>query len=246
MRGLRLHVIACPSLKPELEMLARECGNEISFRHPEMSLHQRSAAALNAALQSSIDDAGEVDAVAVAYGLCNRGVVGLTARTRKLVLPRAHDCIGMLLGSGRRYLDQLEAQPGTYFQSAGWLEHAQPDARQPDFTFGPTSNVTRERLVERYGEENADYLLGEFEGFTKHYDRLAYIATPMAETARWQGEAEALAKARGWTFERLEGDTGWLKRLLEGDWAEDEFLVVRPGERVALATDERLLCAVTA
>ena len=243
MRRLKLRVVACPSLKPELEMLARVCGNQIVFRHPEMALHQRSAPALNAALQAAIDEAGDVDAVAIAYGLCNRGVVGLRARACKLVLPRAHDCIGMLLGSGRRYLDQLSARPGTYFQSAGWLEHAQPDTRQPDFTFGPTSNVSRERLVERYGEDNADYLLAEFERFTRHYDRLAYITTPVAEAAVWEKKAEALAKARGWAFERLEGDMGWLRRLLDAKWPEEEFLVVQPGERVALASDERLLRA---
>lgn len=237
----RLAVIACPSLKPELTMLAATCGNEVTFRHLDMALHERSAAALHDALQTSVDETQDADTVAIAYGLCNRGVVGLTARAAPLVIPRAHDCIGILLGSAKRYRDELAGQPGTYFQSAGWLEHAQPDARQPDFTFGPTTNVTRERLVDRYGEDNADYLLKEFEGFTKHYERLAYIATPSPDAVRWQGEAERLAEQRGWRFERLEGDTGWLRRLLAGDWTDDEFLVVRAGERVTMTSDERLI-----
>jgi len=239
----RLHVIACPSLKPELAMLAAESANEIALRHLEMALHQRSAPALHEALQTAIDEADGADAVVIAYGLCNRGVVGLKARAVPVVIPRAYDCIGLLLGSGRRYRSQLEAQPGTYFQSAGWLEHAQPDARQPDFTFGPNSNVTRERLVERYGEDNADYLLAEFEGFTKHYERLAYIATAVPGAAHWQQEAEALAAKRAWRFERLEGDVGWLRRLVDGIWNADEFLVLRPGERVAQTADERLIAS---
>ena len=239
----RLHVIACPSLQPELEMLAAESGNDLTFRHLDMALHQRSAVALHDALQAAIDEITTVDAVAIAYGLCNRGVVGLKARALPLVIPRAHDCIGMLLGSTKRYRDQLAAQPGTYFQSAGWLEHAQSDVRQPDFTFGPNTNATRERLVERYGEDNADYLLAEFESFTKHYERLAYIATPVPGAVHWQNEAEALAAGHAWRFERLEGDTGWLRRLLDGAWNDEEFLIVRPGERVALSNDETLLRA---
>ena len=238
---LRLAVIACPSLKPELTMLAAQCANEVSLRHLEMALHQRSAAVLHQALQQAIDAVDAADTVAIAYGLCNRGVVGLKARTVPLVIPRAHDCIGILLGSGLRYRDELAREPGTYFQSAGWLEHAQPDVRQPDFTFGPNSNVTRERLAEKYGEENADYLVEQFESFTKHYERLAYIATAAPESARRQAEAAALAAQRAWRFERLEGDAGWLRRLLAGNWNESEFLIVRPGERVALAYDDSLI-----
>ena len=80
MERLRLRVIACSSLRPELEMLAASAKTEITVRHLEMGLHQRSAAALREALQSAIDEA-DGDAVAIGYGLCNRGVVGLQARS---------------------------------------------------------------------------------------------------------------------------------------------------------------------
>jgi hypothetical protein len=243
MDRLRLTVIACSSLRPELEMLAAEAKTAVTFRHLEMGLHERSAGALHGALQSAIDEVADGDAIAVGYGLCNRGVVGLKARRMPVVIPRAHDCIGMLLGSSRRYLAQLEAQPGTYFQSAGWLENSQTNVRQPNFTFGPNSNVTRERLVERYGEENADYLLEQFDGFTRHYDRLAYIATPAPASARWEAAAREIAGKRNWKFERLVGDLGWLRRLLDAEWNESEFLTVRPGERVVLTCDELLIGA---
>jgi hypothetical protein len=246
MDRLRLTVIACSSLRPELEMLAAEAKTAVTFRYLEMGLHQRSAGALHDELQSAIDGAvidDRCDAIAIGYGLCNRGVIGLQARALPVVLPRAHDCIGMLLGGSRRYLAQLEAQPGTYFQSAGWLENSSANVRQPNFTFGPNSNVTRERLVERYGEEDADYLLEQFDGFTRHYDRLAYIATPVSASARWEETAKKIAASRNWKFERLPGDLGWLRRLLDGEWNEREFLTLRPGERVVSTFDERLIGA---
>ncbi len=247
MDRLRLCVMACPSFQPELEMLAVEVKTAITFRHLEMGLHERSAGALRDALQSAIDREADdrCDAIAIGYGLCHHGIVGLRARTVPVVIPRAHDCIGMLLGSNRCYLAQLEAQPGTYFQSAGWLENssANGDVRQPNFTFGPNSNVTRERLIERYGEENADYLLGQFDGFTRHYERLAYIATPVPASARWEVAAKETAGNRNWKFERLPGDLGWLRRLLNAEWNEREFLTLRPGERVVLTFDELLIGA---
>jgi hypothetical protein len=195
-------------------------------------------------LQGEIDEAAHCDAVVLGYGLCNRGVVGLKARMLPMVIPRAHDCIGMLLGSSRRYLAQLETQPGTYFQSAGWLENSPVgDVRQPNFTFGPNSNVTRERLIERYGEDNADYLQGQFYGFTRHYERLAYIATDVPASDCWEEAARNNAAGRHWKFERIAGDLGWLRRLLNAEWNESEFLTVRPGERVVLRFDESLIGA---
>jgi hypothetical protein len=247
MSRLRLHVIACPVFQRELELLAPSAKSETQLRHLEMGLHEGSADTLRVALQAAIDGvvAGQSDAVAIAYGVCNRGVVGLQARALPVVIPRAHDCIGMLLGSSRCYLAQLEAQPGTYFQSAGWLEHspANGEIRRQDLTFGPNANVTREQLAEKYGEDNADYLLEEFRNFKQHYQRLAYIATPVPESARWEAAAREIASQRGWKFERLAGDLGWLRRLLDADWNEREFLVLKPGERVGLRSDAGLIGA---
>lgn len=241
----RISVIACPSLQPDLQILAAKLKNQIGFHHLESGLHERPPHELNKALQTAIDQTTDYDAVAVAYGLCSRSIADLQARDIPVVIPRAHDCIGLMLGSAKRYLGQTRKNPGTYFQSAGWLKavHGGP---QPQFTFGPNSNVTREKLVEKYGEEAADFLLEEFANFTRHYDRLAYISTPADEGGKWEAEARGLAAERKWNFARLEGDTGWMKRMLEGDWQDDEFLVIKPGERVILTADERLIAAAAA
>jgi hypothetical protein len=245
MNRLRLLVIACPVFQRELEVLATEARTGFTTRHLDMGLHERSADNLRAALQAAVDEVapGQGDAIALAYGLCNRGIVGLQARALPVVIPRAHDCIGMLLGGTRCYLAQLESQPGTYFQSAGWLEHSPANGgmRQQNLPFGPGSTITREQLVEKYGEENADYLLEQFTNLTRHYQRLAFIATPVPGAAKWEEEARQTARARGWKFERLAGDLGWLRRLVNAEWNDREFLTLKPGERVILRYDEQLI-----
>jgi len=187
----------------------------------------------------------EFDAVAIAYGLCNRGIIGLTAKSLAVVIPRAHDCIGMLLGSSRCYFAQLEAQPGTYFQSAGWLENSplNGEIRKQNFTFGPNSNVTRAALVDKYGEENADFLIEQFANFTRHYKRLAFIDTPVPTARKWEGVAREIAEKQGWQFDRLAGDLAWLRRLLDAEWNEDEFLRLEPGQRVVMRSDAQLIGA---
>jgi hypothetical protein len=247
MSRLRLHVIACPVFQREIELLAARAATMITTRQLEMGLHERPGEHLRAALQSTIDETtpDQCDAIAVAYGLCNRGVVGLRARAVPVVIPRAHDCIGLLLGSTQSYLAQLEAQPGTYFQSAGWLEHspANDEIRPQNMTFGPACNVTREQLVGKYGAENADFLLEQFTQLTRHYQRLAFIATPVPEAAKWEADARKIARAKGWAFEKLPGDLAWLQRLLNAEWNERDFLVLKPGERVTLSTGEHLISA---
>jgi hypothetical protein len=108
-------------------------------------------------------------------------------------------------------------------------------------TFGPNSNVTRQQLVEKYGEDNADFLLEQFNNFTQHYKRLAYIATPVPDAAKWESAARQTAEGKGWRFEKLPGDLGWLRHLVNAEWSENEFLVLRPGERVALRSDNSLI-----
>jgi hypothetical protein len=249
MSQLRLHVIACPVFQRELTLLAPAAQTRVTSQYLEMGLHEGSAKNLRAALQHAIDAvaAGQCDAIAIGYGLCNRGVVGLRARTLPVVIPRAHDCIGMLLGSNRSYLAQLEVQPGTYFQSTGWLENspANDEIRQQNFSFGPNSNVTREQLARKYGAENADYLLEQFQNFTQHYERLAFIDTPVPGAKKWAAAAHGLAQKRGWKFEQLAGDLGWLKRLLDAEWNEREFLKLNPGQQVIRRSDALLIGAET-
>jgi hypothetical protein len=247
MSQLRLLVIACPVFQREIELLAPAAKTLVTPRWLEMGLHERLPQELHAALQAAIDAAGpaDFDAIAIAYGLCNRGILGLTTRMLPVVIPRAHDCLGLLLGSSRCYLAQLEAQPGTYFQSAGWLENSplNGEVRQQNFTFGPNSNVTREQLVEKYGAENAGFLLEQFANFTRHYKRLAFIDTPVPEARKWEEVARDLARQRGWKFERLPGDLGWLRRLLDADWPGRDFLKLNPGERVGMRSDAQLIGA---
>jgi hypothetical protein len=237
----KLCVIACPSLRPELEQVAAETGAGISIRHLEMALHNRSAETLREALQSAIDTTTGCDTIAVGYGLCNRGIIGIAARDIPLVLPRAHDCIGLLLGSTARYLEEIDREPGTYFQSAGWLKAAREAGESGEFTFGPNSNASFERLAARYGDEAARYLIQELEGFTRHYERLAYVTTPVEGSSALASEARSIAAKRGLEYHGLHGDTCWLRRLLSGPWPEEEFLTVRPGQQVRLASGERLI-----
>lgn len=241
----RLLLVACRVFERELEVLPGTAKTELKIRYLEMALHQQPGPQLRAALQKAVNSVqvGDCDAVGLAYGLCNQGLVGLQSRDVPVVIPRAHDCLGILLGSTKRYLAELEKEPGTYFQSCGWIEHLPADRTLRPLAAGAGLSLNKEELVARYGEESAQFLMEEYAKFTQHYKRLAFISSPIPSSDERERRAVEIAKQQNWTFERLQGDLGWLRRLVDGDWNEREFLVLQPHQRVALSHDDKIITA---
>jgi hypothetical protein len=241
----RLLLVACRVFERELEVLAPTARTDLTIHYVEIGLHEQPGALLRAALQEEINTAPEddYDAVGLGYGLCNRGLVGLKARGLPVIIPRAHDCLGLLLGSSRRYLAELEKEPGTYFQSAGWIEHLPADRAIRPLAAGGEMSAKKEEFIAKYGEEAAQFLMAEYAKFTQHYKRLAFIQTPVARLDERERKAEEIARQQGWKFEKLPGDIGWLCRLVDGEWDEKEFLVLKPHEQVALSYGDGLITA---
>ena len=95
----RVAVLACAVFRAELDLLAPPGAHVIYLRQ---SLH-RTPHVMAEAIQTELDriDPGSVDKVVLAYGLCSNGIVGVKATRGKLLVPRAHDCIALFLGSKR-------------------------------------------------------------------------------------------------------------------------------------------------
>ncbi len=183
-------------------------------------------------LQQHIDEAGpsQPDAIVLAYALCGNGTVGLEARSVPLVLPRAHDCITLFLGSRDRYREYFDSHPGVYFQTSGWIERGN----------GPPE-YSREAIAEQYGEGNADYLLAQLGEKTKNYHQFTYIRMGIAPDEMFEAQSRTAAAARDWKFESIAGDISLLRRLVDGIWSAAEFLVVPPGQRLAATWDNRIV-----
>ncbi len=233
----RLKAIACEVFHRELCRLAAESERTVDLEFVPKGLHDLPAGEMRARLQARVDavDPERYAAVALAYGLCNNGLAGLRAGATPLVLPRAHDCLTLFLGSRARYRSFFEANPGTYVLTSGWIERGEADGELRDLSIQRRLGLDGdyEDWVAQYGEENAAYLretLGA-QGLA-HYDGILYIAMGLATDARFERIARERAAERGWRFARAQGDLGLLRRLLDGPWDAEDFLRLGPGQRV--------------
>ncbi len=241
---MRFKCIACEVLARPVYLSAAHSPHVIDVTLVRYGLHS-SPKKLRETLQDHIDAAeieGGYDAVLLAYGLCGKATHGLQARSLPVVLPRAHDCITLFLGGRERYNAQFTACPGTYWYVQDYIERG--DANDIPLSMGANTAANAEALyeeyVQKYGIDNADYLMEAMGAWQAHYERAAFIDLPIGNGKDVADQAKADAERRGWRFEQLAGDMVLIKRLLDGNWGE-AFLQLSPGESIQMVGGEEII-----
>ena len=236
---MNIAVITCDVLTEEIRHFAQSLPQVKAIHALEQGLHN-TPDVLRAKVQETINTVEanpEIDAIVLGYGLCSRGVEGCGPKRCRMVIARAHDCITLLLGSKERYSEYVAKHPGTYWYSVGWNRaHLIPGPERVEHY--------RREYVEKYGEENADYLMEMEQQWLRDYTRATFIdfggiGDEEAEARRTKECADWL----GWEFDRQQGDTQLLIDLLAGMWDDERFLVAQPGEVIRYTMTERVMDA---
>jgi hypothetical protein len=226
-------VVACRVVEDELRHLSAGLSHIVAFEFFEVGLHDRPAE-LRAQLQAAIErceERPEVSVIVLGYGLCGTATVGLTPGRCRLVLPRAHDCVTLFLGSKEKYSVCMAQEPGTYWYCPGWNK----SGRSP----GPDrEKALREEYTQAFGASEAGYLIETERTTLAQYTTAAYTSLGLPADDEQRRYAETCAKWQGWQFRQCAGDASLLRDLLSGPWTDDRFVVVRPGETVAHSPDE--------
>ncbi len=247
MAAKRLHAIACDILARPVYLCAARSPHVVDVTLFRRGLHD-DPPDLRSQLQGAIDATPPgYDAVVLGYGLCGGATAGIEARDVPVVLPRAHDCITLFLGGRERY-DAETREGATYWYVADQLERLDGNRSGPagaGFASDTEEELAavRAEYVEKYGEDNADYLMEVMGAWRAHYSRGAFVAMGVGDDDAAAAVAREQADRRGWAFERVEGSLVLLRRLIDGDW-NDEVLVLQPGERLAMSYDDGVVKAV--
>lgn len=245
-RILRLKVIACDVFNREISLLSSRssCFVDTAFIH--QGLH-RTPEKLRTSLQIEIDKTNEgfpynyhgtapdYDYIVLAYGLCSNGITGLKSSRIPMVVPLAHDCITLLLGSKEEYANHFNNNPGTYWFSSGWIERGwQPCEKK--------YKVLYEEYIEKYGEDNAQYLLEMEQSWMKDYKNAALINwDDLVNIDFYRNFAKTSAEFFGWNYIEFDGKMVLLEKLLNGKFDENECLIVPPGKQIVQSFDDHLM-----
>jgi len=211
-------IIACRVMEPELAHVVsekNEADDRTDILYLEQALH-RTPDKLLMRVQEKIDQVAQTASrIVLGYGLCAKGVVGITARASELIIPRCHDCIALFLGCPNRYLEIFRKTPGTYYLTPGWLADHQD----------PLGLI--EEHVPRYGRQTAQWIIEEE---LKHYTHIALIDTGIEEMAPLRARAMENATVLNKQYEEIQGSLDYFRELLRGPYAEEKFLRLRSGE----------------
>jgi hypothetical protein len=244
---MKLKCLGCDALARLLYHCAAQSPHVVDIELFQLGLH-RNPSDLRQRLQTRIDavEADAYDAIVLAYGLCGKSTAGLMAKEVPLIIPRAHDCITLFLGSRERYMAEFEATPGTYWYVQDYIERN--DQPGTALSLGAETAVdldfVYDEYVEKYGQDNAEYLMEVMGAWQQHYQRAVYIDLHLTDQSPVEVQARDEAMRRGWKFERLSGDHRLLRKLLHGDW-DDDMLVVEPGQQIRMTYDEAIInCAM--
>ena len=245
---MRFKLIGCKIVQRELASIIGRSNNIIDFTLMRQDYHQ-TPEVLKGILQEEIDSIdnntskytndlklNDIDAILLGYGLCSNAVVGLKSRKYKLVIPRAHDCTTLIMGSKEKYKEYFEKSSGTYFYSRGWLELGINEEEQ-------RIEKLRKEYMEKFDDEDTvEYLISMEEGMLKNYDCAAYVKWKDSP-AQLEDVVKEIAQSKDWRYEDIEGNDSILADLINGNWDNERFLVVEPGYEVAASCDDMIIKA---
>jgi len=228
-------LISCNVFQREASWCIARSPHIIDSEYTELGEHARSAG-LRQIIQERIDAteaSGKVyDAILLLFGLCGNATVGLKARRTQLVIPRAHDCCTILLGSRARFSEHFGDALSTPFSSIGYLERGDYFLRtSDDGTTGVQTGDAFNDLVEKYGEEDARYIWKEMHP-DHGDDKAVFIDLPETSHLGYAEKFEAKAAAAGKKAVQLPGDIRLIANLLNGEWDPKEYLIVPPAAAI--------------
>ncbi|MDK2799635.1 MAG: hypothetical protein PWP27_1368 [Clostridiales bacterium] len=192
---------------------------------------------------NAVEENGGYDAILLGYGLCGNGTAELKAQSIPLVIPRAHDCCTIFLGSREKFLEHFKDKLSSEWSAAGYMERSDSYLRETDTGKLLGRDKTYEDFVNLYGEENARYIWETLYPSSTSKE-LIYIEIPETAHLGYLNKIKLLAQQQGKEVRIIEGDMKLIRGLIQGDWNEADYLIVPPGKVIKAVYDHEKIITV--
>lgn len=244
---MRLKLIACKLLWREIAKVIADTDNMVDVTFVKQDYHQ-TPEILRKVLQEEIDKiddnrdehtndltVNDIDAILMGYGLCSNALLGIKSRRYKIVVPKAHDCSTLLMGSKEAYADFFNESGGSYVYSRGWLELGINEDEQK-------LERLRAEYMEKFDDEDAvEYLLSIEKDMLKNYDTATFLNWPGFTPPKYEDMVKKIAADHDWKYKKVDGNDSLIRDMIEGNWSPDRFVVLEPGQELAASYDEQVL-----
>ena len=209
-------ILSCESLEAYVHAAQKAVGTDYPVVFLEQHYHDEPSEMRLHILQTLSALPDDVDTVLVAMGFCGGSWDSIPA-DRRIVLPRADDCISLMLHTDDTYPPNLKQMGHMY------LLDGDPDKFSPALMY--------ERLCEKRGTAEAKNL---FDLWFANYGYLDIIDTGMADcySEAFVEQAQKSADLIGCALDYTIGSNRLLEKLLRGQW-DEQFLIAEPGHTIA-------------
>ena len=241
-------LLGCKIFEREIASVTYNCKNMVDVSLIKQKIHE-TPKKLHELLQQEIDliDANadnhsqdttivDYDAILLGYGLCTGVSMGLRSKKYPIVIPKVHDCVALFMGDKQMFKDYYFSHPGTFYSSPGFTELAY-------FRNDEQEERLYAKCLHRYkGKEKLAKKAFEIEkNLTSHYERISYIKWDDLDFPEYIERNRQTAEENGWELDVLKGSNTIFKKMVDGDWDEEHFLIVPPGKTAAESYDENLM-----
>ncbi len=228
-------LLACDVFTREICHCVARCPNTVTPVFTPKGEHN-TPERLNATLQKYIDETEQegmaYDAILLGYGLCGNAVLGLTSQRFPLVIPRAHDCTTVFLGSKAAFQKYFGDNPSQCWAAVGYAERSDSVVADAATREHLGLGQSYEELVATYGEESARYLYDAMHAGADS-NQLYFIDVPETREPSVVGRIRSAAEDEGKELFEIPGSLRLVEMLLAGNWPDEDFLVVPRGQRIA-------------
>jgi len=239
---MRLKLIACEVLTRELGLCVARSPHIVDVEYVAKGAHEPDD--LRVRIQAAVDRAEaegpDYDAIVIGFGLCGNAMLGVGSKRYRMVVPRAHDCCTLYLGSKQSFAEHFGENPSQGFTAVGYQERPSNDDLDglddsTKFRQQTCFGQSYAEMVAQYGEDNAAFIWS-----TLHPEHTAAKDNPVAifidqpelgDFGHLAAFREKMA-AKGKQLVVLNGSLDLVRKLVDGEWPADEFVIVEPGQKL--------------